>query len=234
MAKQIILIPLLVLTYTVYGQKKKLEPIEVNIDSSNISVYSNNKIHILKYVEYFNGQKEKYKIEIFQDSISTVFKLNEKNWKQLFIIDISTKIELDKTSQVILPAFQLLDFNEDGFYDLKILSGTNIHGNQWTKLYLYNVLKKRLEILVNYAENSTDWDAPEYNFSDSTIHCQRLSNNWGVSFISSYKLKGNYAIPLEKQEEDNTDMNILGKGRIVKYYIGVKKKWKLKRKSVLN
>jgi len=101
----------------------------------------------------------------------------------------------------------------------------------WTSVYLNNPDKNRLEILKTTPDEEDVWCAPNYDAKTKIITSMQVSGNYGYSFTSTYKLQNQIAIPLEKEESDNTQLDsYTGKGGILKYYIGKKGKWKLKQK----
>jgi len=170
----------------------------------------------------------KYLIEIKNDSISVLSKFENDKWSHTDTISQMFMMVTD-TSELLIPSFQVTDFNNDGNQDLICWTGTNVNGNYWVIVYLNNPQKKTLEKLKNTAEESFIWDAPVYNPKDSSIKCTRASGVYGLSFESTYKLVNYSAIPIEKEESDNTQMNSKGKGGVTRYYIGKDGKWKLKK-----
>jgi len=166
----------------------------------------------------------KYRIEIKSDSFSIISKFENNKW--LCIDTIKHSFYMRDTNDLFIPSFYVEDFNKDGNQDLLcwVLSGMSM---VWTMVYLNDPLTKTLEKLKNAAENSYHWDNPEYNLKDSTIHCARISSNWELSFNSKYKLVNFTAIPLEKDEIDNTQMDYSGKGSVTRHYVGKNGKWEL-------
>ena len=166
-----------------------------------------------------------YKIEIKSDSISIISKFESNNWQ--FLDTIRHNFEFNDTNDLFIPSFYIIDFNNDGSQDLlcSVVAGMSM---TWTMIYLNNPLTKTLQKLKNAEENSYNWDNPIYNLKDSTIHCERISSsNWGLYFVSRYKLINFKAIPLEKDEIDNTEMDNSGKGSITRHYTGENGKWVL-------
>ena len=172
----------------------------------------------------------KYSVEIISNDQSIIKRFENNKWLLVDTIE-QFFLMIGDTDEFIIPSFRIEDFNKDGNQDLICWTGTNVNGNEWVQIYLNNPKTKSLIKLINTAERGPlIWDAPEYNKKDSTIHCTRISSNFGLSFESTYKLIGFIAKPLEKEEHDNTNMNPEGKGAIYRYYIGKKGKWKLKQK----
>lgn len=187
--------------------------------------------HILKTEFTLLGDfPTKYSVEIINNNESVIRRFENNKWETVDTID-QMYIEFLDSVDFLIPSFSIEDFNKDGNQDLICWTGTNINGNEWVQIYLNDPKTKSLKILINTAEkDSVIWDAPEYDENDSTIHCTLVSGNFGLSFESKYKLIGFTAIPIEKEEHDNTNMNPEGKGAIYRYYIGKKGKWKLKQK----
>lgn len=168
----------------------------------------------------------KYSIEIKNDSISVLYKLENNKWE--YFDTIRHMFQINDTNQILLPAYRIVDFDHDGNQDLVCWVYTNVNGNGWSVIYLNNPTRKKLCLLWNSAENDTRiWDAPQYNVKDSTISCTLLSGAFGLSFESKYKLKDYRAIPIEKQEADYSQLKMDGTGAIERSYTGKGSKWML-------
>jgi len=127
-----------------------------------------------------------------------------------------------------IPSYKIIDFNEDGNEDLLFYTGTDVHGVINTHIFLNDQRHKKLVQLINTAEDSEIWDAPEYNPETRMITCTHPSGNAGISFTSTYKLKGLKAKPIKKTEDDFTNFNgETGEGDVRKEYISKYGKWKL-------
>ena len=175
--------------------------------------------------EFTLQEKElsKYSIEILSDSNSVLSKFNDGKW-QVFDTIWHGFLQTD-TNEILVPSYWVMDFNKDGYQDFMCWVMTNMNGNRWTQIYLYNPNKNRIEKLNNDAEESDTWAAPEYNEKDSTIHCTEVSGNYGSSYESEYKLEYFIARPLKKVEIDNMSKNYKGKGGVKRIYKGENGKW---------
>ena len=172
---------------------------------------------------------EKFKIHIINDSTSILSKLSDSNWIINDTLNINGVYAWD-TNKLAFPFFKIVDFNRDGYKDLTCWISTNINGNQWLLIYLYDPQKRQYVKLKNKAEsgnwNGNDiWDNPIYNVKDSTIDCITLAGVYGTSSDSKYKLFKFEAIPLYKKEEDRNSV----KTTIENYYIGKNGYWKLEK-----
>jgi hypothetical protein len=168
----------------------------------------------------------KYSIEIKNDSISVLSKYENNKWE--YIDTIRHMFQIIDSNEILLPSYKIVDFENDGNQDLVCWVNTNVNGNVWSIIYLNNPEKKSLDILRNTAgRDEKIWDSPEYNIKDSTINCTLVSGVYGLSFESKYKIENHKAIPIEKQETDNTHLKNDGSGGIDRLYIGKNGKWKL-------
>lgn len=127
-----------------------------------------------------------------------------------------------------IPGFKIIDFNQDDAEDLIFYTGVDVHGSTQAIIFLHDRSTKTLIKLQNTAEGSDLWDTPEYNPKTKTITCRRISGNAGLSFTSTYKLKGFTARPLTKEVKDHTNVNgETGKGYSESTYTGKNSKWVL-------
>jgi len=135
----------------------------------------------------------------------------------------------DTENMYSTPNFQITDFNHDGNEDLIFYVGVNVHGSLDAVLFLSDRKTKKLIKLYNTPEGTDVWDTPEYNPKTGIITCNRMAGNAGLSFISTYKLKGFTAKPLAKEVKDYTNLNgETSKGYSESTYTGKKGKWFLK------
>lgn len=124
--------------------------------------------------------------------------------------------------------FKIIDFDNDNDEDLVCRLFTNVNGNAWTNIWLNDPNTQSLKLLYNTAETSDIWAAPEYNPEIKNISCTQVSGMFGLDYKSTYRLHNLTAIPLEKEENDNTKLNnYTGKGGVKRFYRGKKGKWKL-------
>jgi hypothetical protein len=172
-----------------------------------------------------------YSLEQENDSIITLNKYNGID-RQEYIMQATFSYPgwatpYDET-KLDIPSYQFIDFNKDGNEDLLFYTGTNVHGVINTLIFLNDQQHKKLVQLMNTAENSEIWDAPEYNPETRIITCTHPSGNAGLSFTSTYKLKSFNAKPLKKTEQDYTNVNWqTGEGYLENEYKGKRGKWKL-------
>ena len=176
-----------------------------------------------------------YKIRLIDDSHALLSQRNQLGEYILMdTIDYSTQMWIWPEPDVAMSTFDVYDFNEDGEEDLTLWTDTNVNGNTWMQVYLNDSVGGTLTLLHNTAENSYIWDDPQYDVSTNTISCTRVAGNYGRSYRSIYKLEGLIAIPLTKEETDNTQLNPeTGKGAILRQYKGENGKWKLTSKQRL-
>ena len=232
-----IAIILIFLTKSVYAQNASIVAdtiIDLNHDENGflINCKGSSKRHILKQFNVVANSTATYRIEIYEDSVSTLSIKRQERWEIIDTLSDFTSLERGDASscEIMVPSARVTDFNRDGYADLEIWIGSNVNGNVWEKLFLFNPKTKQLHILKNEAEGDNIWDTPEFEAKDSSIHCKTLSGNWGIHFESTYKLKYFQAIPIDKKEYDNTRMDMSGRGAIYKHYVGHNRKWKLIKK----
>ena len=170
----------------------------------------------------------KYSIEIINDTVSILSRFENGNWQILDSI-LHTSYFISDSNKLYIPSFEITDFNKDGFQDLTCWVETNMNGNYWIIIYLFNPKTNTLEKLRNTAEQDEweIWDNPIYNPKDSTIKCICEASIYGLYFESKYKLINLKAVPIEKYEEDRTS----GKYIINRYYKGIQGKWKIIKKE---
>ncbi|KGO88562.1 hypothetical protein Q765_01245 [Flavobacterium rivuli WB 3.3-2 = DSM 21788] len=131
----------------------------------------------------------------------------------------------------VTPALMITDFDSDGNEDFMYWSHTNVNGNMWISIYLNHPDKHKLLKLETTPADEDIWCDPTYDPETRIISTRSVSGNYGISAESTYRLVNKVAIPIYKEESDNTKMSsITGKGGIIKIYNGVKGKWKLKKK----
>lgn len=177
----------------------------------------------------------KYQIEIIEDSTSCLKYWHDNQWQIIDTLSAFTAIFGDiRNCTIDFPNFAVQDFNEDGYQDIRCGLSTNVNGNSWGKLFLFNPMTRRVEIVPS-AEGNQIWAAPSFNAKDKTIECVQVSGIYGLSYESTYKLEGMRAIPIRKIEEDFTGMGADGKGGIKRIYRGKSGFWKLvKERSIEN
>jgi hypothetical protein len=206
---------------------------EDNIDighdtRGNIIPCGNHKRHI--YREFKLNSTELYSIEIFEDSVSVLRTLRNKQWHVLDTIDRKTKIYADAACDIQYPQYQLTDMNHDGYKDLFVIIKSDDYNNSIGKICMYHTANKSLQSFKS-AEDDGYWASPEFHENDSTIECTLLSGVYGVRYTSLYKLQGSHAIPVSKDEEDTLG-EAEGKHAIERIYKGsAEGKWKLVKKK---
>ncbi len=161
-----------------------------------------------------------YAWKAYEDSISYLMvKSPQSDWKILDTLIGDTNF----SNYNHVPRLEIKDFNKDGFMDVVAIMLTNVNGNQWGKIFLWDNKENSLVKLksietIDYWEKGI-WAMPEYNVRDSTITCYNMASVTGVYYESIYKLKGMKAIPVCKKEED------MGNVKTLKY-IGDENSWK--------
>ncbi len=90
-----------------------------------------------------------YIIENINDTLSIIYRLKKKNY---FFIDSIIHQDCSFECEQLVPSFTIHDFNKDGNQDLSCWAYSNINGNQWTYIYLFNDKKNRLVSLLNTSE----------------------------------------------------------------------------------
>lgn len=167
-----------------------------------------------------------YAIEIIHSNMAVLSVAVDGKW---VFADSIAHHELGIDSIMVeMPQFSLTDFNQDGYPDLNCWIGTNMNGNRWMTIFLFNPATHTLERLRNTAEQAEweIWDNPEYDPANGTINCFRMASAYGVSFESQYRLVGLRAFPVKKTVEDRSSMRRI----IHQYYVGVDGQWKEKKK----
>lgn len=204
------------------------DQIDIGHDSrGHIIPCGGHKRHI--YREFRLNNTELYSIEIFEDSVTLLKHMRNRQWHVLDTIDRKTVLYADQACDIQYPQYQLTDLNQDGYKDLLIIAKTDDNNNAFGKLCLYNSAKASLQP-VKSAEKDGWWASPEYNAGDSTIACTQLSGVYGIRYTSMYKLQGSRAIPLSKDEED-TMGEAEGKRAVERIYKGDNGRWKLVKKK---
>lgn len=212
-----------------YSQSENLSFV-LNIDTNGKGEFLNckdgMKRHIFKEFQLSDDEKM-YAVEIYEDSISMLLVCENDNWKRINQLLDETSLFSDTTCQIFVPNIEITDFNQDGFLDIVAILNTNINGNQWGKIFLYNN-ENQILILLKSAEDSGIWAEPIYNKQTKNIHCEQYSSAFsGRNYISTYRLEKYIAYPLEKEEH-----NMGYEKPIHRYYIGKKGKWKLKKEII--
>lgn len=162
-----------------------------------------------------------YAWKAYEDSISyLMIKSPQSNWEILDTLIGATNF----SNYNHVPRLEIKDFNKDGFMDIVAIMLTNVNGNQWGKIFLWDNQENSLGKLksvetIDYWEKGI-WAAPEYNTKDSSITCYNMASVTGVYYESIYKLKGMKATPICKKEEDMGNLKTLK-------YIGDGDSWKL-------
>lgn len=196
-----------------------------------IMMTDSTKNHFYKQFKLTNKDNIVYAIEMYEDSVSYLLKKDNNKW---IIIDTLTNHTSFGTYNDT-PRIEITDFNFDSYTDLTITLLTNVNGNQWGKIFLFNPMTQQLQVISSAEDTNlywTDgiWAAPEYNSEDSIIICKQLSGNTGMTYISRYKLIGMNAIPIEKELTDYTKAKIKNNkmtGIIERSFIGVNGIWML-------
>jgi len=195
-----------------------------------ISCSDSTKRHIQKEFKLAKDDPSKYSIVINEDSISLLFININNTWKILDTIDKSLTLYSDIFCNIWFPYFEKTDFNKDGYIDLIVPMRTNVNGNLWTKIYLFNPKCNELQPIYSSEDTSQFWtsgiwSAPEYNQTDSTINCTNVSGAYGLFFTSKYKLHNFMIEPIEKNEDDTRAVDRRGNGALHRRYIGKDGKW---------
>lgn len=150
--------------------------------------------------------------------------LNKGSWKTLDTIHYVVFPD-------VTPSFMITDFDRDGNEDFMYWSHTNINGNMWITIFLNHPDRQQLMLLKTTPDDADIWCAPEYNPKTKIISTTSVSGIYGRSAESTYRLENKLAIPIYKEEIDNTQMSSLtGKGGVTNIYDGKKGKWKLRRR----
>ncbi len=92
----------------------------------------------------------KYSIEIKNDSISILSKLENNKWE--YFDTIRHMFHILGTNEIMLPAYRIVDFDNDGNQDLVCRVYTNVNGNGWSVIYFNNPAREKLCLLWNSAE----------------------------------------------------------------------------------
>ena len=203
-------------SYTLEFKTRQKSKPDMDIDWS--------KENLIKEFELKGKLNSKYSIQILDEDNSILSKFINGKW--IVVDTITHSLEFNDSITIFLPSYTVTDFDKDGNEDLYCFVSSNMNGNSWTIIYLMNQQTNNLQKLNNIAENSDYiWDAPVYNKKDKTIHCTRVSGNFGKSFESVYRLENQIALPLKKYETDNTKMDEKGEGGVKRKYIGKNGKW---------
>lgn len=193
------------------------------------SKFNTEDIHrdTLKKTFILNGDSSQiYSIKIINDSTTLLSKFY--NNKSYFIDTLSHLFVSEFSGEIIIPGFTITDFDKDGDQDLLCFLFTNIHGNIWTAIFLFDEKNKTLVKLIDPGDSDDIWDAPEFNGTTNGIKCKRISGVYGISYESSYYLDGLIAYPLDKREEDTSQLNsATGKGGVIRLYTGKSGRWEL-------
>jgi hypothetical protein len=133
---------------------------------------------------------------------------------------------MHREKNFLVSNFKIIDFDHDGNEDLLCWVFSNINGNVWTIIYLYDPKQQKLVKLQNTVDHTDIWNDPEYRLKTSTINCSLYGSAFGNSEESSYKLEKNHSvIPLKKHIESRSQESVIDYK-----YVGEKGKWKLKSK----
>jgi hypothetical protein len=160
---------------------------------------------------------------------ASVWVYGNGKWERIDRIAAKGSISVDiRVCELLYPYLNKLDFNQDGFEDLQVVLGTNMHGNIWSVVYLFDPISRNLKPIQGLE------DVPNLNFDRKTSIIWNETNRgvYGRSERSFYKLKGFRAYPLKKAEQDFTSYNVgIQKLRL---YIGKGRKWKLVKQMELD
>lgn len=221
---------LLTVLFPLVAVAQQDDNIDIGHDTrGNIIPCGNHKRHIYREFK-LNNSVELYSIELFEDSVSLLKTFRNKQWHILDTIDRKTKIYSDAACDIQYPQYQFTDLNHDGYKDLFVILKSDDYSNIIGKLCLYHPANRSLMALKS-AEEDGHWASPEFHENDSTIECTFLSGVYGVRYTSLYKLQGNHAIPLSKDEEDTLG-EADGKHAVERIYKGsAEGKWKLVKKK---
>lgn len=177
---------------------------------------------------YCTQPPARYALDILEDSTSLLQYWNNSAWETLDTLALWTTFFSELDCSFDFPHFFVEDFDEDGYQDLICGLMTNMNGNRWGKIFLFDASAGRLK-RVPSAEEDGIWAGPYFNPEDKTIREDQVSGVYGVSYTSIYKLEGHTAVPFRKEEIDNQGLNAFGKGGIKREYIGKNGKWILKK-----
>lgn len=169
------------------------------------------------------GTNVKYQLRPLNDSLTVLYRGEGKSFVLQEIIRHTFWTMRRVEDGMIFSEFKLVDFNKDGYEDLLCWTASNVNGNEWTLIYLYDPEKQKLVKLYNNADHTDIWDMPRYNPKNSTIKCELFSSAYGYSSESIFKLKKIAAYPLKQTCWDSTHPDVI----ITKKYIGLGDKWKL-------
>jgi hypothetical protein len=160
-----------------------------------------------------------------KDSGSIVFdQFVDDNWQTIDTLTYNVFAD-------VTPALMITDFDRDGNQDFMYWSHTNVNGNIWISIYLNHPDLHKVLMLKTAPDDGDTWCAPEYNPKTKIISTTLVSGNFSISEESTYRLENKVAIPIYKEESDNTKKSsITGKGGLIKIYDGEKGKWKLRKK----
>lgn len=160
---------------------------------------------------------------------ASVWVYGSGNWERIDRIAAKGSISVDiRVCELLYPYLNKIDFNQDGYEDLQVVLGSNMHGNIWSVVYLFDPVSRTLKPIQGLE------DVPNLNFDRKTSIIWNETNRgvYGISERSFYQLKGFRAYPLKKAEQDFTSYHVgIQKSR---FYIGKGRKWKLVKQMELD
>ncbi len=234
MKKGILLILIILSSFSIISFSQKIDTsynLNFNVKAKHIDYkgYLLENKNLRAEFTLYGKTPTKYAIDIIDSENSVLYKFENSEWKFFDTIE-HMELQFIDTNTLLIPSFEVIDFNKDGNQDLICYVGVDMHGNFGTTIYLNNPETNIFQILKKPAEDDDNWSDAKYNAKDSTINCRIISGNWGLSSESKYKLINFKAFPIKKIEHDNTNLDFSGKkGKITRYYIGSDGKWKLKK-----
>jgi hypothetical protein len=211
------------------GDRIRLLPFLTRPDSTNAWPECSGHCRFRYEFQLSGRQPGRYALAGVEDSATRLFYDDGPGWKLLDRVTEESSLAFGDDQAPMIPAYTVQDINFDGYPDLTAWISSNINGNQWTKLYVYDSVRQRLQLLSNTAEGSDIWDGPRFFRADS-VRCERFSGVFGLQFESLYRWDGLRLLPVSKVELDFRSANPLtGKGARRRWYAGRGARWRLLR-----
>lgn len=141
-------------------------------------------------------------------------------WKVIDTISLRPSFYSDLSCELELPRLEVVDFNQDGYDDLRIPLDMNINGNVWATIYLYDTTQNTLRRLEGFLENNANL---EYDKKTGVVWSETHAGAYGESSSAYYALRGFKVYPLKMGVEDRTQMESITH----RLYIGKGEQWQL-------
>jgi hypothetical protein len=168
----------------------------------------------------------KFRITLINDNEALLEQFLNNKWTVKDTLDWFESETRHERNESFTGSFIITDFNRDGNEDLICWHLTNVNGNQHTTILLNDPKTKTLVQLKNADDDV--WSSPEYDKLTDIITSTIVSDMFGVSSESTYRLDGLTATPLVKKEFDSLKLDIqTGTGRVLRIYKGENDKWVL-------